>query len=120
MKNLMYTIGITAFLACGIFNVTATLNNPFFGMSHIALAQGSGSDSGGSGFIFYLVIEDCGSLGYYVCCCSDGNGYSCDIPTSRFLCYPGGTFQCSSGLGTCEPNPSYCKSHCCPTNQACA
>ena len=46
MKNLMYTIGITAFLACGIFNVTATLNNPFFGMSHIALAQGSGS--GGS------------------------------------------------------------------------
>jgi len=62
MKNLMYSIGITAFLACGIFNVTATLNNPFFGMSHIALAQGSGG--GGSGDCFYVengtVVISCG------------------------------------------------------------
>jgi len=70
MKNLMYTIGITAFLVCGIFNVTATLNNPFFGMSHIALAQGSGT--GGSGDCFYVqngtVVVSCGGDLYKGCC----------------------------------------------------
>jgi len=68
MKNLMYTIGITAFLACGIFNVTATLNNPFFGMSHIALAQGSWSGGSGCGSIDPLVIQ-CAPAGQPYGCC---------------------------------------------------
>jgi|GEM_PF-1687561 len=98
MKNLMYTIGITAFLACGIFNVTATLNNPFFGMSHIALAQGSGGSGSGGGV---------------------GEG-SCEIAPPNFYCHSGGagalSCEITSSLGpiysvgcrvTCEGNGCY-------------
>jgi len=70
MKNLMYTNGITTFLACGIFNVTAILSNSFFGMSHIALAQGSGSE--GSGDCFYVqhgtVVISCEGDLFKGCC----------------------------------------------------
>ncbi|HLT94859.1 MAG TPA: hypothetical protein VKZ56_09880, partial [Membranihabitans sp.] len=97
MRKLIYAIGVSLFLAFMAFHVATSLTNPYFGMSVEALAQGSGS--GGTSNKFFYVMEDCGSLGYYVCCCSDGNSYSCDIPTSRFLCYAGGNFECFSGSG---------------------
>jgi len=81
MKNLMYTIGITAFLVCGIFNVTATLKSPFFGMSHIALAQGSGGSDSGIGFGKQTLV----------CTCYDDNGWYCRTAT-----------KCTIGYGSCS------------------
>lgn len=43
MRKLMYSIGITLFLAFMAFYVTTSLTDPFYGMSLEALAQGSGS-----------------------------------------------------------------------------
>lgn len=47
MRKLIYSIGVTLFLAFLTFHVTTSLTNPFYGVSMEALAQGSGS--GGSG-----------------------------------------------------------------------
>lgn len=49
MRKLIYSIGVTLFLAFLAFHVTTSLTNPYFGVSVEALAQGSGS--GGSGGI---------------------------------------------------------------------
>ncbi len=46
MRKLIYSIGVTVFLAFLTFHVTTSLTNPFYGVSMEALAQGSGS--GGS------------------------------------------------------------------------
>lgn len=47
MKKLIYSIGVTLFLAFLAFHVTTSLTNPFFGVSVEALAYGSGSGSSG-------------------------------------------------------------------------
>ncbi len=44
MRKLIYSIGVTMFLAFLTFHVTTSLTNPFYGVSMEALAQGSGSD----------------------------------------------------------------------------
>ncbi len=46
MKKLIYSIGVTLFLGFMAFHVTASLTNPFYGMSVEALAQGSSTISG--------------------------------------------------------------------------
>lgn len=47
MRNLLYFLGITSFLAMMIFTVATSLTNPFYGMSKAALAQGTTTTTGG-------------------------------------------------------------------------
>ncbi len=64
-----------------------------------------------------LVLQQCGDL-TTICCCGDGNSYSCSLPGSYFTCYPGGIFDCLPEYGQCEPNPANC-SQCCPRGISC-
>jgi len=41
MRNFLYSIGITGFLAMMVFTLATSLSNPYYGMSEEALAQGS-------------------------------------------------------------------------------
>ncbi len=47
MRNMLYFLGITSFLAMMIFTVATSLTNPFYGMSAAAIAQGTTTTTGG-------------------------------------------------------------------------
>ncbi|MBY5960231.1 hypothetical protein KUV50_18920 [Membranicola marinus] len=85
MRKLMYSIGVTMFLAFLTFHVTISLTNPFYGVSMEALAQGSGSGgSDGGDENWYKSIDDCGNYfnsckGTEVIKCNDTGWTICDI-----------------------------------------
>lgn len=65
---------------------------------------------------WYLIMEKCPWSESMICCCSDGNGYICSGNPVRFYCRFGGYFECTTGLGDCEENPSICDT-CCPAGR---
>jgi hypothetical protein len=56
--------------------------------------------------LFWLISYQCNPEVTIQCCCADGNSYTYTAIGAAFTCIPRGSFECSSDLSGCEPNPS--------------
>ncbi len=70
-----------------------------------------GTVGGGGPVLWYLQLSYCGGQEWVYCCCENSREGRLS-PTLRFYCLPGGQFECTPGLGNCEPRPLDCDAIC--------
>ena len=82
-------------------------------------------------FAWYLDVQLCPGITETVQCCCESGAFTCEVPTYRVVCIPGGSFNCLSEFNECQAifiqNPEGSsifegceESSCCPENRLCA